>query len=72
MLELLYLVCIAPLEFCMQIILRWGFYTTASYGLALILMSLAVNTVILPIYNKVEGWQEEERALKARMAPWKP
>ncbi|MBQ2761881.1 MAG: YidC/Oxa1 family membrane protein insertase [Mailhella sp.] len=69
MLELLYLVCIAPLEFCMQIILRWGFYTTASYGLALILMSLAVNTVILPIYNKVEGWQEEERALKARMAP---
>ncbi|MBQ4615338.1 MAG: YidC/Oxa1 family membrane protein insertase, partial [Mailhella sp.] len=69
MLELLYLVCIAPLEFCMQIILRWGFYTTASYGLALILMSLAVNTDILPIYNKVEGWQEEERALKARMAP---
>ena len=69
MLEFLYLICIAPLEFFMQTILNWGFYTTHSFGLALILMSLAVNTVILPIYNKVEGWQEEERALKARMAP---
>ena len=69
MLDILYLVCIAPLEYCMQTILRWGFYTTYSYGLSLILMSIAVNTVILPIYNKVEGWQEEERALKARMAP---
>ena len=69
MLELLYLICIAPLEFFMQTVLNWGFYTTHSFGLSLILMSLAVNTVILPIYNKVEGWQEEERALKARMAP---
>ncbi|MBP3731524.1 MAG: YidC/Oxa1 family membrane protein insertase [Mailhella sp.] len=69
MLDFLYLICIAPLEFFMQTILNWGFYTTHSFGLALILMSLAVNTVILPIYNKVESWQEEERALKARMAP---
>ena len=69
MLELLYLVCIAPLEFCMRHILDWGFDLTKSYGLALIFMSLAVNTVILPIYNKVESWQEEERALKVRMAP---
>ena len=69
MLELIYLVCIAPLEFCMRHILEWAFDLTHSYGLALIFMSLAVNTVILPIYNKVEGWQEEERALKARMAP---
>ncbi len=69
MLELLYLVCIAPLEFCMGHILDWGFDLTKSYGLALIFMSLAVNTVILPIYNKVESWQEEERALKALMAP---
>ena len=69
MLDLIYLICIAPLEFCMRHILDWGFDLTKSYGLALIFMSLAVNTVILPIYNKVEGWQEEERALKARMAP---
>ncbi|WP_458399732.1 YidC/Oxa1 family membrane protein insertase [Mailhella sp.] len=69
MLDLIYLICIAPLEFCMRHILDWGFDLTKSYGPALIFMSLAVNTVILPIYNKVEGWQEEERALKARMAP---
>lgn len=35
-------------------------------------MSLVVNTVILPIYNKAEGWQEEERAVKRASKRPKP
>lgn len=64
MLTVLYTFFIAPLELFMTTVLGWGFDLFASYGWAIVLMSLVVNTVILPIYNKAEGWQEEERAVK--------
>lgn len=64
MLTVLYTFFIAPLELFMTTVLDYGFDLFASYGWAIVLMSLVVNTVILPIYNKAEGWQEEERAIK--------
>ena len=69
MLDLLWLIFIAPIEFCMKAVFDGGYTLTHSYGLALIGVSLVVNTAVLPIYNKAEGWQEEERALKKRMEP---
>ena len=67
MLDFLWLIFIAPIEFCMKAVFDGGFALTHSYGLALIGVSLVVNTAVLPIYNKAEAWQEEERALKKRM-----
>ena len=64
MLTVLYTFFIAPLELFMTTVLDWGYGLFASYGWSIVLMSLVVNTVILPIYNKAEGWQEEERAVK--------
>lgn len=69
MLDFLWLIFIAPIEFCMKAVFDGGYALTHSYGLALIGVSLVVNTAVLPIYNKAEGWQEEERALKKRMEP---
>lgn len=69
MLDLLYLIFISPIEFCMRLVFEYGYELTHSYGLALIGVSLALNTAVLPIYNRAEGWQEEERELKKRMAP---
>lgn len=69
MLDVLWLIFIAPIEFCMEAVFNGGHALTKSYGLALIGVSLVVNTAVLPIYNKAEGWQEEERALKKRMEP---
>ncbi|MBD5647610.1 MAG: hypothetical protein HDQ89_08340 [Desulfovibrio sp.] len=69
MLDFLWLIFIAPIEFCMKAVFEGGYALTHSYGLALIGVSLVVNTAVLPIYNKAEGWQEEERALKKRMEP---
>ena len=69
MLDLLWLVFIAPIEFCMQAVFDGGYALTHSCGLALIGVSLVVNTALLPIYNRAESWQEEERALKKRMEP---
>lgn len=64
MIDFLYTLFIAPLEYWMHKALLWGFDITQQWGWAIIVMSLIVNFVILPIYMKAEAWQEEERALR--------
>ena len=64
MLDFIYTLLIAPLEYWMQAALLWGYSHTEAWGPAIIVMSLAVNFVILPIYIKAEHWQEGERALR--------
>lgn len=67
MLDLLYTLFIKPIEFLMSQALMFGFDQTQSWGLAIVIMSLIVNTVILPIYLKAEAWQEEERCIRKRI-----
>ena len=64
MIDFLYTLFIAPLEYWMHKALLWGFDITQQWGWAIIVMSLIVNFVILPIYMKAEAWQEEERAIR--------
>ena len=64
MLDFLYTLFIAPLEYWMHAALLWGYGKTANWGEAVLIMSLVVNFVILPIYIKAEKWQEDERALR--------
>lgn len=64
MLDFLYTLFIAPLEFWMEKTLQWGFDHTQSWGWAIIVMSIVVSTVILPIYLKAEHWQEKERSIR--------
>lgn len=64
MIDFLYTLFIAPLEYWMHKALLWGFDITQQWGWAIIVMSLIVNFVILPIYMKAEAWREEERALR--------
>lgn len=64
MLTVLYTFFIAPLEALMTTVLNAAYDAIGSYGWAVAVMSLVVNTLILPIYNKAEGWQEEERRIK--------
>lgn len=69
MLDFLYTLFIAPLEYLMSVIFEWGVNKFDSYGIAIVVMGLIVNTAILPIYNRAEGWQEEERRLRNLMKP---
>ena len=66
MLDFIYTLLIAPLEYWMHAVLVWGYDHTQVWGWAIVLMSLVVNIVILPIYIKAESWQEEERAIRKR------
>ena len=58
MLDFIYTLLIAPLEWWMHQALVWGYWHTEAWGPAIVGMSLAVNFVILPIYIKAEHWQE--------------
>ena len=69
MLELLYQIFIAPLELIMSFILGWAFAATHSHGLSIIILGLAVNLLLIPIYHVAEKWQHSERQLQQKMAP---
>ena len=65
MIDFIYTVFIAPLEYWMRVVLVWGHgVCEGNWGWAIVLMSLVVNTVILPIYMKAESWQEQEQKLR--------
>lgn len=68
MLDFLYAIFIAPLEWGMCFVLEHAYTWTDSYGAAIIILSLVVNTVLLPLYNKADAWQQEDRAKQAKMA----
>ena len=69
MLSMLYYFFIAPLETLMGSVLSWAYMGIGSYGWALVILSLVVNLALLPIYAVAEGWQEDERRLRRKMAP---
>lgn len=69
MLDFLFYLCIEPLESAMRAVLLAAHSVTGSWGASLVLLSLAVNTALIPIYHLAETWQEAERAVQRKMAP---
>lgn len=67
--NIFFLIFISPLMFCMKHILEFGYNLTGSYGVSIIILSLVVNTVLLPLYYLAEKWQNKERRIQKTMAP---
>ncbi|MCC8194526.1 MAG: YidC/Oxa1 family membrane protein insertase [Deltaproteobacteria bacterium] len=68
-LDLLFYLCIAPLETAMRHVLFAAFSLTGSWGVSLVLLSLVVNIALIPVYHLAETWQETERSVQRKMAP---
>lgn len=69
MLDLIYLILIEPLEYGMKTVFEASFSGAGSYGISLILLSLAVSIVTFPLYYIAEIWQNNERLVAAGLAP---
>ncbi len=67
MLDYLYYLFIAPLEWIMRTVLEAGFTSFGTYGVALVFMSIVVNVMLLPLYHLAETWQESERRVQHEM-----
>jgi len=67
--DLLYTAFIYPLEYVMSICLNSGYRITGSYGTSLIILSIAVNIFLLPLYYLAEKWKFQEKTIRRKMEP---
>lgn len=68
MLEFLYAILIAPIEYGMQWVFEKVVDVTGSYGWAIILLSFVVTIVVAPLYHLAETWQNAERLATQKVA----
>lgn len=70
LLDFLYYIFIFPIEWGIDIIYFLAYKITGSYGWAVFMLSLCVNTIILPLYNYAEKLQNKERAKQLILKPF--
>lgn len=63
------LIFIFPLRFIMNTVLEGAFTLTGSVGAGIFILSIVVNTALLPLYYLAEKWQNKERDIQRVMAP---
>ena len=64
----LYTVLIYPLELFFEVVFAIANRVVSNPGFAIIILSLAVNFLVLPLYKRADEVQREERDLEARLA----
>ncbi len=67
-LSALYTVIIAPLELLFEVIFTIADRIIGNAGLSIIVLSIAVNFLVLPLYKRADELQAEERDIQAKMA----
>ena len=67
--QFLYQLFIAPLELIFECIYSLAYGILGNIGLSIIPMSLAMNFLLLPFYNRADQIQKEEHDREAKLAP---
>ena len=68
--EILKNIVLAPLELIFEIIFSFAFKLTNSEGLSIIILSIVVSTLVLPLYNRAEKIEAEQRAKEKELSQW--
>ncbi len=69
-LDFLYLLFIWPIETSMDAILAISTAITGSIGFSAIILSLAVNCLLIPLSSIAEKWQHQEKLTQQKLAPF--
>jgi len=69
-LEILRNIFLAPLELIFEVIFTIAFNITHSEGLAIIILSLVVSTLVLPLYKRAEAIEQEQREKEKELSFW--
>ena len=67
---MLYNLLIGPLELLFEILYAIANRVINNPGLSIIVLSLAMNFLVLPLYKRADAMQEEERQTEARLHDW--
>lgn len=62
---------IEPFVLIFEVLYRLSLQLTGNAAYSIIPLSLAVNILCLPLYNRAERIQKENRALEKKMEPWR-
>ena len=68
--EILRYIFLSPLELVFETIFTLAFKITSSEGLAIIILSLVVSTLVLPLYKRAEKIETEQRAKEKELSRW--
>jgi len=63
------LIFIFPLRYLMNLVFEGGIALTGNVGVSILILSIVVNTFLLPLYYLAESWQNREREIQKKMAP---
>ena len=58
-----------PLELLFEVIFTVAYHNTALAGISILLLSVAINFLLLPLYRRADAIQEEERVQSQEMKP---
>ena len=65
----LYLLLIEPIKLIFEMIFFYAFKFTGSCWLSIVVLSIVVNLLALPLYNRADAVQKEERELEDSLQP---
>ncbi|MBL6735441.1 MAG: membrane protein insertase YidC, partial [Shewanellaceae bacterium] len=71
MIETLHMMLIEPIVWFMEFILSQAYLWVDSYGLAIVMLSISISTLLIPLQQWAQRWQLEDQILQQRMAPKK-
>lgn len=65
--DILYTILISPLQLFFEILYMMANKIINNPGMSIIVLSLAMNFLVLPLYRRADAMQEEERDMEARL-----
>ena len=68
--SILYNIIVYPIEMLVESVFCLIWYITQNIGISIIGISIVINILILPMYNRADKIQAEERDKFNRMKPW--
>ena len=66
-LEILNTLLLKPIQLVFEIIYMITYEVTDNPGISIIILSLVMNFLLLPLYNRADKIQEEEREVEKRL-----
>ncbi len=66
--KILYTLILMPLQLLFETVYDYAVYVIDKPGYAIIALSLAINLLILPLYNRADALQEQQRETEARLS----
>ncbi len=67
--SLIYTVIIMPLQLLFEVIFSYTQRFTSNPGISIVCLSLVVNILVLPLYNRADALQAKQNEIEKKLAP---